>query len=200
MSTMTKTFTRTKGKEFCELTVELREGDDGFKTLSICGVQGAIFSRSVARALAKDYWTTFFKENSDALGNMNERCGTNYRSAARAADYVIQQDGDYHGLDVHADHGGEVLITEVCGQIRGELLRFFPEVEPYLPWHLNDMRPGCEHQETTLSLSGDMDGSHLVGARCHTCGYRYGSMWMRRELPSAVLQWFETLDTTLAQT
>lgn len=35
-----------------------------------------------------------------------------------------------------------------CDQLREELVQFFPEVTPHLKYHLNTMRPGCEHQRT----------------------------------------------------
>ncbi len=40
-----------------------------------------------------------------------------------------------------------VSITESRGPIHTEIAEFFPEFQHLLPWHLNNLRPGCEHQE-----------------------------------------------------
>jgi hypothetical protein len=52
-------------------------------------------------------------------------------------------------------------------------------------WHLNDMRAGCEHQRVA--------GIRELGATCETCGYRYGSAWLREELPADVVAWAQEI-------
>jgi hypothetical protein len=38
-------------------------------------------------------------------------------------------------------------LYETGGQIREELARWFPEAARWLPWHLNNLNAGCEHQD-----------------------------------------------------
>lgn len=49
-------------------------------------------------------------------------------------------------------------------------------------WHLNDMRAECEHQRASLS-----DARSQVGDPCPTCGYKYGTAWLREDVPDEVL-------------
>lgn len=81
-------------------------------------------------------------------------------------------------------------------------------------WHLNDMRPGCEHQRSDSwrvcpghyvpdnpCPGGSLDPSRTkgsgygpfrcsadsLGQPCPTCGYRYGTAWLVEEVPAVVL-------------
>lgn len=186
-----RTETRIKGTRWCRLEVSLSpEG-----RLSICGAKGRIVTGRTARADAREYWRSFFEENPGELLAMNERCGTAFRSAERAARYVLDTDGDFHGMDVDrvtAD-GKKVFITEGCGQIVEALERWFPEVKPYLKWHLNDMHAECEHQEAR----GETYTTHPL-AVCPDCSYRLGSAWTKRALPLDVVAWAESIGTTPA--
>lgn len=185
--------------EWCALEVEVREEPDGFLTLSICGSSGYILTPRQARAEALEYWESYFEDSVEALGEMNSRCGTAFRCPRRAAAHVLAVDGEYHGLDVYREEDspgwggkGAVYITTACGQIREELLDFFPEVKPYLRWHLNQMHAECIHQEER----GETYSNH-PGAVCGDCGYKLGSGWTRRELPAQVVAWAKGLPDTL---
>lgn len=92
------------------------------------------------------------------------------------------------GDDVYMRTKSGKLIVESCGQIVDTLAKWFPECQPYLPWHLNDMHAACEHQEAR----GETYVTHLM-AVCPDCGYKLGSQWLKRELPAEVIAWFENL-------
>jgi len=141
---MKRSVTRTKGARFC--TVEVSLSDEG--RLSITGSEGRIIRRTQAKKEALEYWRSFFEESPQEIFAMNQKCGTKFTSPTGAARYVLQVDGELHGLDVEGPETGEtVRVVESCGQIQDTLVEFFPEIRPLLPWHLNDLRAGCEHQE-----------------------------------------------------
>lgn len=177
------TRTRIKGDRWCRLEVELRDG-----RLSICGSEGEIVTPKIARRLAREYWESYFAEDRSALHKMNDRLGTNYRTAKGAARFVLTSDGEYHGIDVDHETNGRVFLLESCGQIVDTLRQWFPEVAPYLKYHLNDMHAECVHQEAR----GETYKTH-PGAECPDCGYRLGSAWQTRELPPEVVNWVEGL-------
>ena len=88
-----------------------------------------------------------------------------------------------------------------CGQVVDELTDIIPVapwtresitelVSVWRKWHLNDMRAGCEHQR---SLGWD---NSKLSEPCPTCGYKYGTAWLREELPATVIEWFEELPET----
>jgi hypothetical protein len=55
-------------------------------------------------------------------------------------------------------------------------------------WHLNDTHSECEHQEQAgITYTSD---PHNV---CVVCGYKIGSAWTSRELPSDVVEFLESL-------
>lgn len=103
-------------------------------------------------------------------------------------------------------------------------------------WHLNDMRPGCEHQCAGVAVEPgdpsegtswsdrpidpdkptDTYGKHFPGQRhdswnllgwvredehaagllsreCPTCGYRYGTAWLKEDLPADVREFVAAL-------
>jgi len=133
---------RHNGNEFCIAEVELRErAKDGNTVweLSICGTAGDVCTKRQARWEAKRFLESYFDEG-DAIREMNERCGTNYRTSKGAARYVVEQDGEYHGLDVVGEVGNIVLCAHSCGQIRDDLTKWFPELEQFFDWHLNTMK------------------------------------------------------------
>ncbi len=87
---------------------------------------------------------------------------------------------------------------ESCGQIRDTLLEWFPECEPYLKWHLNDMKAGTPAQEAELARhEWDRHGSYYDWACARLSdagvlvdnGYKYGSAWLKVELPPEVVKW-----------
>ena len=75
-------------------------------------------------------------------------------------------------------------------------------------WHLNDMRPGCEHQrdwdvsemltvgEKQKAAGWVYPSEHpkgLLCKPCEVCGYKYGSAWLKEEVPADVLDYLKTL-------
>jgi hypothetical protein len=82
----------------------------------------------------------------------------------------------------------------------------------WLVWHLNDMRPGCAHQEhwdteRVLTLSDGLGRSAghtrpeehpegLLTKPCPVCGYRYGTAWRKVDVPDDVLDWLSALPDT----
>ena len=55
-------------------------------------------------------------------------------------------------------------------------------------WHLNDMRAGCEHQRAL-----GWKGESYIGKPCPVCGYKYGTAWLKEEVPDDVIKWLESL-------
>jgi len=185
---MKKSIAKQMGKRWCEMTVELEGG-----RLSICGSTGEIMATPKAKAEARRYWESFFEENSGEMEAMNKRMGTRYTSPKGAAAFVLREDGPFHGLDVVSvplPSNGNVFVADAFGQITETLSLFFPEVKPFLRWHLNDMKAECTHQEAR----GEKWATHPE-AVCPDCGYRLGSQWLKRELPPEVLAWFGRLGT-----
>jgi hypothetical protein len=171
---------RERDGRWCEVTVELREGKGG-PVLSITGDEGAIVSRRDALRQSQEYWESYFDDEPESIAQLNERCGTRFRSPRTAAKYVRDIDGELHGLDGHVDDGKRVYLTESCGQIRDEIDAWFPEVALFFSWHLNNTRASCVHQEAR--------GETTVGLVCPDCGWKYGHAWAHRPLPAAVLEW-----------
>lgn len=181
---MNRKILRTNGKRFCEIEIRLENG-----RLSVCGTEGRIERRAAAKKEALEYWRTFFEDQPEEIYAMNKRCGTRFTSPTGAAKYVLEQDGDLHGLDVRSGgfDGRDVMIIESCGQIPETIREFFPELAPLLAWHLNDMHAECEHQEAR----GETWTSH-PSAKCPDCGYVLGSAWLKRELPPEIVRLAET--------
>jgi hypothetical protein len=108
------------------------------------------------------------------------------------------------------------------GQIYDTLLQEFPDnpkvhrlVDLWKRWHLNDMRPGCEHQraagwdkepidptkpldtyglfppntQTSWNMKGWLPASlgGYLSAPCPVCGYKYGTAWIHEPLPDDVV-------------
>jgi hypothetical protein len=181
---MERKILRENGSEWCELEIRLQDG-----RLSICGATGYILPRARAKREARESMASYYDEVSDdERRRLNEKLGC--RSANGFARRVAEEDGELAGLDVHKEYCRRVLITSSCGQIREDLQRWFPEAAPLFPWHLNDMRPGCEHQE-----QAERDGreQYTTGEACEVCGYRHGSAWQTRELPAEIVQLAETV-------
>lgn len=189
MSNEIATRTRYHDGHFCELHVELRD----FDVLSITGTFGRVVTETVAMREALQYWQDFFEESPDALDAMNKRLGRRFRFAKAAAKFVIDTDGRYHGLDVHGTDptGKLVLISESVGLIHDILTEWFPEVVPFIKWHLNDMHAECEHQQARHENAKD----HL-GAICPECGWKLGHGWHKHELPPEVVAWARSLMVT----
>ena len=181
---MQRKILRENGREWCELEIRLQDG-----RLSICGSSGYILTRAQAKREASESWASYYDEVSDdERRELNRRLGC--RSPNGFARRIAEADGELHGLDVHKEYRSRVFVTSSCGQIREDLQRWFPEAQPLFPWHLNDMRPGCEHQE-----QAERDGreQYTTGEACEVCGYRYGSEWRKRELPTDIVCLAETI-------
>ena len=179
---MKRKIMREKDDRWCEVTIEIDAFGVKDGRLSVCGAEGSIVKRSLAKRMAIDYWESYFDDEKGAIQEMNERTGSRCITARGAAKHVVSIDGEFHGLDVHKEDGDRVYLLESCGQIRREVAEWFPEVVPLLPWHLNDMRAGCEHQEA-LGWGNDK-----LSVPCPTCGYKYGTAWKKRELPANVIE------------
>lgn len=164
MSKQEKHILREDGSRWCRLEVRLedvsvsvsRDGETSPRLrLSICGSEGEILLQEDAERAAVEYWQSFFEECPEELGSLVmkwkddlmpffKECDTAEEACARL---VVSVDGPLHGIDVALEKDGRVYVLQSCGQIRDELEQWFPEVSPYLKWHLNDMNAGCPHQE-----------------------------------------------------
>ncbi len=145
---------KPEGNRWCRLEIEL--SDDGGR-LSICGSEGRILKTAAAKREALAYWESFFDESPAELDAMNKKCGKRFTSSKSAARFVIESDGDLHGLDVSREDERGAFITESCGQIRETLAERFPEAEPFFQWHLNDMHAGWEHQRKNWALEEKLE-------------------------------------------
>ena len=173
---MNRKILRTKGKRFCEVEITLRDG-----RLWVRGTEGRIVRRAAARKEALAYWVSYFEENPGEITRLGRRTATG------AAKYVLDTDGDLHGMDIHQEAGLDVFLVDACGQIRDTIAEFFPELAPLFAWHLNDMHAECEHQEAR----GETWPTH-ASAKCPDCGYVLGSAWLKRELPPEIIRLAET--------
>jgi hypothetical protein len=140
---MRRNIMRRMGREFCRLEIELTDG-----RLSVCGSAGVVMSRKDAKKEGISRLESYFDGEPEARREINERCGMNCHTSRGAAIAVLRQDGEFSGLDVVTEDGEDVYVGHSFGQIREEMLQFFPDAAPLFPWHLNDMRAGCEHQDT----------------------------------------------------
>lgn len=173
---------KIKGSRWCEVEITLNDG-----RLSICGTAGEIIVREDAEARAFGYWLDFFEGQPEEIIAMNKRCGSECYDAETAAQYVVDNDGPLHGVDVDSEDADDIFVVDCCGQIRDEIAQFFPEVTPFFRFHLNDMNSACEHQEAR----GERYETH-PGAECLDCGWKLGHGWSKRELPPGVVEWAKT--------
>ena len=58
-------------------------------------------------------------------------------------------------------------------------------------WHLNNMRPGCEHQRASERV-------YEVSEPCEVCDYRYGSAWLHEDMPAEALAEVQSLIAVLS--
>jgi hypothetical protein len=272
---MKKTKLKRNNGKWCRVEIELDAG-----RLSICGSYGEIITAKKGKATAKEYWRSFFEDSPEELGAMQQRFpNTCLHTPKQGAAFVVKTDGEFHGLDISKREGDLLLIEHGGGQCVDEIAQWFPEVAPYLKYHLNDMNAACEHQEALgwhscqgyhkegetcaepqrlpmaiiASCGNPFDGggkckqrpwkeAHRIdddgltvppvcpscgrraqwrgpfpwgrvravlsveirpegdrhcdfdamSAPCPECGYRYGTAWLKRELPPEVITWFES--------
>jgi hypothetical protein len=79
-----------------------------------------VVSLTAAKQYAKQYWIDFFIDDPSQLEDMNDRMGTKFRSPKAAAKYVLDTDGELHGLDFNTEYGevtykGRVFLFEYEG-------------------------------------------------------------------------------------
>lgn len=82
-------------------------------------------------------------------------------------------------------------ITEKVRQVNPELADLWDR------WHLNDLQPGCSHQEHAMRLDPSIRPTWInkyrgstglvLGSCCPECGYRYGTAWNCESVPESVL-------------
>jgi hypothetical protein len=79
-------------------------------------------------------------------------------------------------------------------------------------WHLNDMRPHCEHQKkwdskkplevktykgketkNAMWVTQKEHPEGLLSKPCDECGYRFGSAWLYEEVPTHILEFLREL-------
>ncbi len=159
-------------------SVELRLENGRF---TISGNEGIILTRTQARKEALEHWRSYFEESPEALVEFQKKY--HKYTPDTAAAYVLECDGEFHGLDVYNEEENKVYIMQ--GTSRNEIKQWFPELEWTLKWHLNDMKAECEHQEAR----GETWATH-PNNECPDCGYRLGTSWKKRELPSEIYQLF----------
>jgi hypothetical protein len=181
---------RTRNGEWCQATVEIRERNGG-PELSITGAAGYVLTERQARRQALEYWESYFDECPEEIIAMNKKFGRRFSSATGAAKFVLECDGEYHGLDIENEEDGKVWIGHSWGQIRDELSEWFPELDSLFRWHLNGMHAGCIHQH----LKGMTYDTH-PGAACGSINctdVRLGSAWYHWGLPAKVVAKVEAL-------
>jgi hypothetical protein len=172
-----RTELREKDGQFCRIEIKLRPTDHG-PELSICGTAGYIVTPAQAKREALEYWRSYFDDEPGEIIRLGRR------TANGAAKYVLDVDGEYHGLDVLQEDGRKVYISHSVGQIVDELREWFPEYAQYLPYHLNGMHAECAHQRSR----GETWQTH-PSAKCAECGYVLGSAWLYEPLPDHVIVW-----------
>tara|TARA_R100000458_G_C8210111_1_gene197863 strand:- start:394 stop:834 length:441 start_codon:yes stop_codon:yes gene_type:complete len=132
----------------------------------------------------------------------------------------------YMTVDISFNDGRLSICGETedsAGQIIGELddlLKYGPNEHEktiivklrdiWERWHLNHMRPGCEHQRewdvSEMLTVGEKQKAAgwvyptehpkgLLCKPCEICGYKYGSAWLKEEVPADVLDYLKTLGT-----
>lgn len=96
-------------------------------------------------------------------------------------------------------------IDPAPGWTRGMLAQFF---EVWKTWHLNDMQAGTPAQMAELAKhkfvpSGGISGRYAwalatlrAAALAEDNGYKYGSAWLRKEVPADVLAFLQSLPET----
>lgn len=91
-----------------------------------------------------------------------------------------------------------------CGQTRDEVIKVYNKgwnedlykkfQKTWDEWHLNYMRPGCEHQRMR---GWEKDGYDKHPSQpCPVCGYKFGSAWKKVEIPQDVLDFLLSLPDT----
>jgi len=108
-----------------------------------------------------------------------------------------------------------------CGQIDNEIEQYYNDgslnlfikaeqleklLQIWRRWHLNDLRPYCEHQWKLIPYYENELGKTFFDANnyghiiklpdfkwCSRCGYTYGTKWLYEPLPKEVIKFLEEL-------
>lgn len=136
---MERTIRRRTGKHWCEVTMKVDEGE-----FTMSGLYGQVLTREQAKEEAFEYWRSFFEDQPEELGKLVARfpeaaCGYGNDAASSAANFVLETDGEFHGVEVHIDEENRVLAVRGGGQCREEINKWFPEVKKLWKWHLNNL-------------------------------------------------------------
>ena len=94
-----------------------------------------------------------------------------------------------NGSEFAGTHEGKRLWGHSWGQCVDAIVDFFPEMKPYMKWHLNHMHAECSHQRAR----GETWLTHSM-AECPDCGYKLGSKWLKEELPAEVVDFINGLN------
>ena len=70
-----------------------------------------------------------------------------------------------------------------------ELLNEFNKI--WGEWHLNDLKPGCEHQRA-MGWEKESYNKHL-SEPCPVCGYKFGTKWNKVSVPQSIIDFLFTL-------
>ncbi len=113
--------------------------------------------------------------------------------------------GEYSGGQVqdHVEADAARIAAEPDGVRHMPAHDLAAFVSIWRAWHLNHMRAGCEHQRAVwdiserLNVAGSskaagwvLESEHprgLLCKPCPTCGYKYGSAWLKETLPADVV-------------
>jgi hypothetical protein len=80
-------------------------------------------------------------------------------------------------------------------------------------WHLNDMQAGCKHQrdlgwntelidpdkppyQDNMKMWLSVEKGGYLSAPCPVCGYKYGTAWLKEDVPHNVINWLFALPDT----
>lgn len=133
------------------------------------------------------------------------KCDVGYSNHAYYDAFVeiIYEDGR---LSLHGVIGPMVRgdCRGSCGQCQNEIRQGIPKApwtkemldklcDIWDRWHLNDMRPDCEHQRALGWKWVPYKNDEIIGKPCPVCGYKYGTDWLKEEVPADVIEWLGQL-------
>lgn len=165
-----KEIMREAAGEFFTLRIEIREDSQNRPVLSLTGNVGHVLSEDEAESEARDFWTSFFEECPEEKMTLIES-QERYMTDEQAAEFVLQVDGRFHGLDVVQTSENKVYVSDAGGCLHAEMAEWFPEMAPFVQYHLNDMNAGCPK-----------------------CGHKYGSEWLYEEIPNDVIEFLKNFE------
>jgi hypothetical protein len=143
-------FLKSIDNTFCQLEVK----NNGYFSITVA--YGQIVTRAQARKMAKDYWISFFEEIPGEMTDMGRRFGRRFRAPNAAAQFVLDIDGEFYGLDVIMEEENKIYICKSCGQIINSIKEFFPWIIPFLNLHLKENVPN--YVPDTIRLLAEVNG------------------------------------------